>query len=372
MERKDIHIILRRYVDGTCTEEERAWVEHWYNQLDAGKKSTLSANDIEGDIKAIRRRLHHRTLRKQQPWAHIAAAVLLLTVGGGLIAYMSHSAGQKPASASVETVIDDVLPGRNRAVLRLADGRHIELSSEQNELVIGADRVAYGDGSIITERGNQADRLSASPQMLLLTTPNGGQYQVTLPDGTKVWLNAASSLRYPTAFDGTTREVELEGEAYFDVAHDTKRAFKVLSRGQEIEVLGTEFNISAYPDENSTYTTLVEGHVRLTDLSAQKSVTLSPQEQGVMTDAGVFKQHVDVAPFIAWKEGYFYFDNTSLADMMKMMVRWYDIDVVYKNNRPDDRFNGTMPRDVTLQTVLEFLRVSEIEHTLRGNQLVIK
>ncbi|MFC3198187.1 FecR family protein [Parapedobacter deserti] len=372
MERKDIHIILRRYVDGTCTDEERAWVEHGYNQLDAGKESPLSADDLNNDIEAIRQRLHHRTIRKQQPWVHIAAAVLLLTVGGGLIAYMSHSAGKKPAAASVETLIDDVLPGGNRAVLRLADGRLIELSSEQNELVIGANQVAYGDGNIITAHQNRRDQLSAKPQMLLLTTPNGGQYQVTLPDGTKVWLNAASSLRYPTAFVGPSREVELEGEAYFDVAHDTERAFKVLSRGQEIEVLGTEFNVSAYPDENSTYTTLVTGRVRLTASSARKSVMLSPQEQSIMTDGDVFKQHVDVAPFIAWKEGYFHFDNTSLADMMKMMVRWYDIDVVYEKHIPNDRFNGTMPRDVTLQTVLEFLRVSEIKHTLRGNQLVIK
>lgn len=372
MQQKDIHTLLRRYLDGTCTAEERAWVEDWYNQQSKDIDSNIPADEIEFDTQAIRQRLHRQVLNKRNSWINIAAGFLLLAASGVLIFYMKHDASNEPIDTVAEAPMDDVLPGGNRAVLQLADGRHIELSSKHNELVMGSDQVSYGDGSLIMESEILTQRQSERPHMLLLTTPNGGEYQVTLPDGTKVWINAASSLKYPSAFVGNTREVELVGEAYFEVAHDSKRAFIVHSRGQEIEVLGTAFNLSAYPDEHSSYTTLVNGNVRLTALPSNQSVELLPHQQGIIRDASIRKQDVDVAPFIAWKEGYFHFDNTTLSDMMGMMVRWYDIEVVYEQEVPDDRFNGTMPRNVTLQTVLEFLRISEIKHSLQGRQLIIK
>lgn len=359
-EREKIKKLFDRYRQGRCTPEEQARLHAWLNQY--AREEAGGLDELSGPYGARSVGQGKRWLR-WPPYAAAIAAVALVTFW-----YVDGDGGV--GDSVVETVSvpdDDVAPGGNRATLTLADGHEIFLDESQSGIVMGDERILYQEGD--EELANLDSEATAQ---LVLSTPRGGTYQITLSDGTAVWLNAASTLKYPARFSGESRAVEIQGEAYFAVAEDSERPFKVISRGQEIEVLGTEFNISAYDDQQETQTTLVEGRVRLTVPASDESLSLAPGEQSLLSGNGIRKKHVDLAPYIAWKDGNFHFDNTHLAEMMKQMSRWYDIDVVYQNQVPNERFNGTLSRNVTLQTVLELLHISEIAYRLQGNQLIIE
>src|SRR5690606_11055125 len=218
---------------------------------------------------------------------------------------------------------EDIAPGRNRATLSFADGRTIDLNDGKTGIVVG-ERISYLDGSEVSDIRNLATDIqdngncnlsSNTPCLMSLKTPKGGTYQITLPDGTKVWLNAASTLKYPSRFEGDERIVEIEGEGYFSVVRDKGSPFKVISKGQEIEVLGTKFNIAAYPDDHAMKTTLVEGKVKVSSLlQASIESVLIPGQQAVTQGANIEVHTVDIAQYIAWKDGNFHFDNISLAE----------------------------------------------------------
>src|SRR5690606_38319465 len=215
--------------------------------------------------------------------------------------------------------------------------------------------------------------------LLELSTPRGGTYQIRLPDGTEVWLNAASTLKYPSRFSKAERIVELTGEAYFSIAKDTKRPFKGVSAGQEIHVLGTEFNISAYPNDSQIKTTSVKGKVRLsligelgeTIRKTDNYLELFPGEQGIIEDENLIKTRVDTALYTAWKAGYFYFKKTPLEDILKQAARWYDIEVVYQDGVPNETFSGDIRRDVSLRGLLDILQRSTINVTLEERTLIV-
>src|SRR5690606_22741368 len=203
-----------------------------------------------------------------------------------------------------------------------------------------------------------------------LTTPKGGTYRLTLSDGTNVWLNAASTLRYPAKFTGTERMVELEGEAYFEVSRltrgsDIRVPFRVVSKGQTVEVLGTEFNITAYADEDAVRTTLVEGSVQVVSDGAIETqrpqpVTLRPGQQSVVSPDGTQINSVDVSMFTAWKDGLFSFRETEMSDAMRQLARWYNVDVVYEGAVPETYFFGNIRRDKSLAHALAILKKSGI------------
>lgn len=273
----------------------------------------------------------------------------------------------------------DIAAGGNRATLKLADGRTITLDETQDGIVIEGGEITYNNGNPLTATDGSREGLEGTT-LLELSTPNGGTYQITLSDGTKVWLNAASTLRYPPRFSGAERIVELTGEAYFSVANDKKRPFKVFSAGQEIHVLGTEFNVSAYSDDPENKTTLVEGKVSLllttqlngTALQNSKFIELVSGEQGIVKRESLTKTHVDTEPYTAWKAGYFYFKKTPLEDILRQAARWYDVEVVYEGGIPNETFSGDIKRDVSLRGLLDILQHSTINVTLEERTLIVR
>jgi ferric-dicitrate binding protein FerR (iron transport regulator) len=207
-----------------------------------------------------------------------------------------------------------------------------------------------------------------------MSTPKGRQYHLTLPDGTKVWLNAASSIKYPTAFSGNERSVQISGEAYFEVAKNSSQPFRVaVDNGMKIDVLGTSFNVNAYEDDDNSYTTLIDGAVRVTAAEAGNSMILKPAQQAVQAPGSVLSvnSNVDVEKVMAWKNGVFNFENASLADVMKEIERWYDIDVVYKNGIPDIKFWGKITKDVSLSGILIALEKTKVHFKLENNRTLV-
>src|SRR5690606_12231826 len=247
-----------------------------------------------------------------------------------------------PSKHHKETTVPstpDIRPAGNRATIPLTDSRKINLDEARDGIIIGGREITYNDGNPLTGvDGSKEVQIDA--KILELSTPKGGTYQVTLPDGTQVWLNAASALKYPPRFSDTARVVTLSGEAYFSVVRDTKRPFKVISMGQEVQVLGTEFNVAAYADENETKTTLIEGAVRLSYLDKGRTTDLSPGEQSILTENGIRKNNVDVSTVTAWKFGRFSFDNKTFTQIMNDMARWYNIDIEYDGAIPTNSFIG--------------------------------
>lgn len=370
MEKGRARELLERYRNGRCSDAERRQIESWYlHMADAMKDAELTESDYARINKNLQSRLpamqemHVKRLRFL-PYA--AALAVVCFAAWWLI-------GRTPAEGDLATVsTEDILPGGNRAFLTLADGNTLELSEAQSGIVIGDNGVSYINGSTLV------DDPSLATQMQTLTVPNGGTYQVTLPDGSKVWLNAASTLRYPGRFDDIERVVELEGEAYFSVSKIRNEQngqdvpFKVLSSGQVVQVLGTEFNVLSYGDEPMIKTTLVEGSVRVGTPVGNTSVVLLPGEQSSVSAQGVVKKaKVAVKKEIAWKSGVFYFEETSFAELMRQAGRWYDIEIRYTGDVPRASFSGVMSRQVTLKTLLEFLGESTAQFTLTGKTLTI-
>lgn len=358
-EREKIRQLFKRHADGKCTQEELAKLHNWLNDY-AKHEAEGIANLVE--VYESERLLTKRT-RTRRVWYSVAAAALLLSVIGG---HYKNKVSDVTDPSELIGLSPDVSPGSSRATLVLANGQIIELTEKQVGIVVEGKSILYEDGQ------EELVDLEEEVTLLTLSTPKGGGYQIELSDGTKVWLNAGTSLKYPSRFVENERIVELEGEAYFSVAKDARKPFTVVSRGQRIKVLGTEFNVSAYEEDQTVQTTLVEGSVGLYINGNNNPVLLAPNEQSTLLGNKVRKRIVDVEPYIAWKEGHFYFDNTSLKDMMQQMSRWYDVEIVYTRGVPQERFSGRISRDVTLQTVLEFLRLSGVNYRIHGKQLIIE
>ena len=259
-----------------------------------------------------------------------AAAASVAVVFSSLFLFNQHHSLKKD-SAIVKVKPADVAPGKDDAVLTLADGRKILLSETANgELAeqSGVSITKTSDGKIVYHISDSKSG-AANPGSLYntISTPRGGQYQVNLPDGTKVWLNSASSIKFPTTFAAAAkRNVSLTGEAYFEVSKDKKRPFIVATAKQSVEVLGTHFDISSYADDAATKTTLLEGSVRIT--ADQKSLLLKPGQQANV-DEQIVVSNVDPETAIAWKNGYFSFDDEELGSAMNKVARWYDLEVEF-------------------------------------------
>ncbi|MFA4867834.1 MAG: FecR domain-containing protein [Pedobacter sp.] len=316
-------------------------------------------------------------LRVRRLWPKIAAAAAVLLVLGAGLFYYNKKDGMKPGSEMA--VVQDVAPGGNRAFLTLADGRKIALTdAASGELAMqGGIRVSKNaDGELVYEvKGN--DNALVEDVMLTNTveTPRGGQYQVKLPDGTRVWLNAASKLVYPVNFKNIKkREVVLSGEGYFEVARDKSRPFVVRSGDQSVQVLGTHFNISAYGDEDAVKTTLLEGSVRVSALVGVKGEkVLSPGEQSVLRAGKLLVDEVDVQEAAAWKNGIFIFEGETVGSIMRKLSRWYDVEVVYEDNLADKTFSGSMGRYETISQVLHVIEMTDLVHfKIEGRRVIVR
>ncbi|HEY0677852.1 MAG TPA: FecR domain-containing protein, partial [Chitinophagaceae bacterium] len=313
----------------------------------------------------------------------IAAAAVIIMIVAGSIYYFLNSNEPKPVAGKepVEQKITDVAPAGNRATLTLADGSAILLDSVMNGAISQQAGISIikNDGQLAyTESENTTEVLYNS-----IATPRGGQYQLVLSDGTKIWLNAGSYLRYPTSFPGKERRVELKGEGYFEVSHDAEKPFYVtviVDNGDEteIQVLGTQFNSNNYTDEPSARTTLVEGRVRIK--KGENFVYLNPGQQAVIgnvSDQNSIRvdHQADIENALAWKNGLFIFDNSDLNKILRDFSRWYDVEMVIEGNITEKKFFGIVSRNSSLASVMKALKSgspSTFNYRIDGKKLYVQ
>lgn len=341
---------------------EKAMEEDWHTgRYEQEEDLQLRSQIMEQVNKVIDRKTVRRIPLLQRSWFRYAAAFLLLCSIGTYLWWPQPSERTKMA---------DIAPGGTKAMLTLANGTIVALDST------GHQSIQQGKTAVMQQGGQlqyDAGEMDTEVHYNTLTTPRGGQFRIILPDGSKVWLNAASSIRYPTAFAGKERLVEIAGEVYFEVAHNTNMPFKVkMQKGNTVEVLGTHFNINTYTDEPIMQTTLLEGAVRISNTTG--GFVLSPGQQAqVAADNNIrIIQAKNIAQVVAWKDGLFNFENASLDDVMRQLSRWYDIEVVYEKGVPDIGFGGKMGRDLSLANVLGILERAEVHFKLEeGRKLIV-
>lgn len=383
MNRDKFDILIYKYQHGELKDAEKKLMDQWFDSLASDENRGWTAEEQE----ALQRKIMMKIDVAEQPapvrfialrkWIPYAAAVLLMaTVGGMYLWYPRPSAVQLPMISEMEVGLDqeNIRPGTNKATLTLADGTTVALSEAYAGIVTEQGAIKYADGNILFAE----EQMGAEIPYATLAIPRGGQYQIVLPDGSKVWLNSASTLKYPLQFDEHERAVELEGEAYFDVAHQHSPSgdripFMVTTAHQTVEVLGTTFNVAAYVDEADTKTTLVSGEVRVVRSDTKQSSMLRPGEESVIYgSSGIQVKPVNVEAATAWKSGIFYFDETSSSQMLKQISRWYNIEIIYEGTPPKEVFTGKMSRNVNLGVLLKFLKDSGINLHLEGEKLIVK
>lgn len=370
--------LAAKWLSGTITPNEREEFSQWYN-TDQHKpfiipqEFAVSEEDHKQRIfNKIKSEIRENRVAKPIKlfWPSVAAAIILI-MGVGLFFYFKKSSFYDTQNLAISKS-NDIKPGGNKAILTLANGKKIVLTDAAiGELAkqAGIQITKTGDGQLVyTVSKDKSDLHPAEPSSFnLIETPKGGQYQVGLPDGTKVWLNAASSLKYPTQFTANERRVELTGEGYFEVAKMIKGSkripFIVKTASQIVEVLGTHFNINTYADEATTKTTLLEGSVRVSQFHGDQlrttiSKLLSPGQQAILGAMRFDIENVDVEEAVAWKNGYFLFQDENLKTVMNKLSRWYDIEVFYQGNLDKIKIGGFVSRSKNLSEVLRVLQLT--------------
>lgn len=362
MYKEEYLILVEKIANGTATAAE---IAQYQASFDAFQETELDWIQEGLDPVALEqeslRRFHQQYLEKPRRtfalWSGIAAALVLML--GSLFLFQPTSPGLM------------IEAGGNKAVLTDASGKNINLSHTKNGLILKDGKFNYDDGS---ELGGPEH----NTREFTLTTPRGGQYQVTLPDGTRVWLNAASSLKFPTAFAGLkSREVNLTGEAYFEVTKHPEQPFVVKTATQQVRVLGTHFNIHAYAEEAEEKTTLLEGAVRVDVLNAPAqtpSVVLKPGQQSILKGQQLKVITVDPTMAIDWKNAFFVFDNDQLKDILKKVARWYDVEIVYLDERvKKEVFSGRISRSEKVTEVLKKLSLTgAVKFEIEGRRIRVK
>ncbi|HEY8389228.1 MAG TPA: FecR domain-containing protein [Parasegetibacter sp.] len=298
-------------------------------------------------------------------WPRYAAAAVILIAGIATWSFLSKTKNTPPVLS------DNIEAGREGAILTLADGSTLVLDSLQKGLLMHqpGSSVKLEDGQIVYA----SDELSVSPVAYnTMTTPRGREFGLVLPDGTKVWLNAASSVTYPTRFEGKERRVSITGEAYFEVARNETLPFIVnVGNNDTVQVLGTHFNINSYPEENKIVTTVLEGKVKVSS-GSQLILTAGQQSVSVHGKPLELELTPDLDQVMAWRNGVFYFRSAGLKTVMMQIERWYDIDVVYQGNLPEMKISGKMDRGLSLTEILDFLDKMDVKYSRRGRTLIVQ
>lgn len=393
MEKETFLKILDKYNSGKASDEEMQFLYAYYQLFelkeDVFKRVDSEAKKRLGD--AIKLDIDKKLEEKENPSYPILtrssrkinyklgiAALLAVVIGIGafwLIGRQEHDiAEQKEVNQEPASML--ITPGKDDAILLLADGTSIVLNDVKKGMIseqqgVQIEKTADGELQYRAVEGSAAVENT-------IATPKGGQYRLVLADGTKVWLNAASSLRFPTSFSAHERAVHLNGEAYFEVMKGDK-PFKVISDNQVVEVLGTHFNINTYKEETTCKTTLVEGSVRITKLAegtqelSHTSKVLRPGQQAILSSLGdkIIVEAVDTEEFIAWKEGYFKFEKANIQTIMRQVARWYNVEVEYRGAVSNDLFVGEINRSEDIEEVLRVLRLGKINAFIEGRKVVI-
>lgn len=363
IEKEELLRLLQKYREGQTSPAEEEFLEAYYNLFEHSDDglAKLGASQKEELKQNIRAGLDQKIAQQKKPfwlrnYRSIAAIGLLILAGGYLL--LNNLSNNKNLRQTVQvTKARDIAPGSNKAILTLANGQKVALKNENDEKLI------Y---QLLDSSANTTIAYNT------VTTPRGGQFELTLPDGSRVWLNATSSISFPTAFTGKERRVTTTGEVYFEVAKK-HLPFIVATAGQEVEVLGTHFNINAYPDEDQIKTTLLEGSVKIGAAADHKARLLKPGQQAVLMPSGEFVaiQEADTEMAVAWKNGFFKFDKQDIQSVMRQISRWYDIEVVYKGNIPNDEYVGKIKRSANVSGVLNILRLSKLNFKVEEKRIIV-
>jgi len=372
MDKRQALALIDKYTQGNCTPAEKQLVEQHFFDFLNNRPELPSAEAIEKDNVEMSDLLQNYitnnkpAVKIKRIWPRIAAiaAAILLVISAGLYVKVHTSASLQMAN--------DVAPGTNSATLTLANGKTIILNKAAN------GRLAMqGNVAVIKTAAGQLDYHAGKAinnELLYntITTRRSEQYDVILSDGTHVWLDAASSIKFPVVFATKDRYVEITGEAYFEVAHDASKPFKVKSDGQTVEVLGTHFNINAYTDEPSAKTSLLEGRVKISGDKGQGEKILEPGDQALLTRDKISVSKTNTEADIAWKNGAFIFNDESLESIMRKVARWYDVDIVYDNVDKTQYFGGDMTRFVKVSQVLKKLELTGGVHfKVEGRRITV-
>lgn len=378
MTEKEASELLRKWKEGKCSPDELAILERWFDDLDVYAPATLTETEYDLVQSRIWGRLNahqptHMMNRKPKLfyWEFAAAAAVFILVSS--IAYFFfRQDGNADHRSEIVSVPHDIPAGTNKATLTLANGQQILLDDANTGAIANQAGVTVTkniSGQIVYDASSPSP--SGPDAFNTISTPNGGQYQIILPDGSKVWLNAASSLKYPVRFVGNQRKVTLTGEAYFEISKNPKKPFFVSSTDQTIRVLGTHFNLSSYANE-PVKTTLAEGKIEISQPSSPQKTILLQGDESIITRTGLSVRKVDPEDAIAWKDGLFIFSSTDLKDVMRQISRWYDVEVEY-SAIPNMKYEGEIPRDIPLLQVLQLIeRGSKVSLTLEGRRIIGK
>lgn len=362
--RFDAEDLLKKYKSGTCTDAERILVERWYEELPETQLNIIDAvieEDLDNIWKGMERTIKPIPAKKSANFLYKAAAVFIsgvLLFGG--VTYFSGSENY----LSKQAFHQQLKPDSNNTVLYLANGKKIMLDSlAQGQTIVG-EGIKFtktADGQITCKlQNNKGARWSAT--LNTITTPRGKQFEVKLPDGSRAWLNAGSSLTFPAAFGKLERQVSMTGEAYFEIAKNKKHPFKVKTREMEVKVLGTHFNVSAYTDDEDVSTTLLEGAVEVRNHNQQ--LRILPGEVATWNDnENKFNTNLaDLEAALAWKNGYFIFNEEHIQEIMKKLSRWYNVPVVYEGNLSGLNFSAKISRKASIAEVLNILQSTGTIH----------
>ncbi|WP_175636225.1 FecR family protein [Pedobacter ghigonis] len=373
MEEEKFRRILDRYIAGEATPEEEAWLESAYINLNSKELPVYTESFLAAETQQIWKTVQANTKParkiKLQPLFYAAAALVVISLAGILIYNQNHPSSYLASLPPAK----DIKAGKDRAILVLDNGKQIDLDQIDNGRLAdqaGVKISKTADGQIVYEMPNQAvvDNKIAHNT---IQTPAGGQYQVNLPDGTRVWLNASSSVTFATSF-AAERRVKLKGEAYFEVSKISmggrRIPFIVETENQKIEVLGTHFNINAYADEIATKTTLLEGSVKIND-----ALLLKPGQQARGNGEAVKVLNVNAENFIDWKNGDFILEHNDFRSVMRKIARWYDVEVVYSDDAPKKlNLGGWISRSKNISSVLEVMeKTGKVHFKIEGRRITV-
>ncbi|NOW99029.1 FecR family protein [Mucilaginibacter sp. SG564] len=375
--------LYEKYMSGQCTADEKKLLDTYRDEMTLADEGWDDDQVREEDVRTrIWQRLNDNRKVVQLPrrkvaryrWLQVAAVFVAVLFAG--IFFIQRKKNHETGTVKLTNKVQPpILPGGNKAYLTLANGSRIVLDDAKNGKLATRPGVTVsktGNGMLVYHFTNTNNNTAATPEFNTITTPRGGQYQVVLEDGTRVWLNAASSIKFPQAFTGATREVELSGEAYFEVAKNKAKPFIVQANSTKVQVFGTHFNINAYGDNNNVTTTLLEGSVQMS--SGASAVMLAPGQQGNAVNGAAIKvSPADIQQTMAWKNGLFIFHDLNITEVMKQVGRWYDVDVEYRDEEvKKNEFGGTISKYKSINELLDVMVLTRsIHYKIEGRRVII-
>lgn len=379
METPNINSLLEKYLRGTSTPDENAMLESWYMRYENKSLSQVTEEQRIAQLERIRLQVEEHSTPANHTRLWLRYTSIAASVAAVLFAVWVFNSDntRRHSDAQVNSVLamNDIAPGKNTATLTLANGKNIVLSEAKTGVVIGDADLKYNDGSNVESGESNLNKDGKRiVSKLIASTPRGGTYQITLVDGTKVWLNADSKLEFNSDFGKLNqRIVKLDGEGYFEVAKDKAHPFIVESRGQRVEVLGTHFNINSYAYQKGVTTTLVEGSVQVTPLQNPKDKKiLKPGQQAIVEHAFLKIIPYDVAVATAWKSGEFLFKEEKLESILNRLAYWYDVEFVYQGKKPVMVMSGAIKRKTNLSRILDIISATgTVKFKIEGRKVLV-